>query len=120
MTDPYRLLRRPFLYRIFTWMLTHLPFALPVKRLRETESLLAFFHPQPSHPFHVLLLPKQAVRSLAELDPDRPFLRDLVAATQSLVEEYHLGAYRLIVNGGEYQEFPHLHFHLIADKGMEI
>ena len=24
-------------------------------------------------------------------------------------------AYRLIVNGGEYQDFPHLHFHLISD-----
>ena len=34
---------------------------------------------------------------------------------QSLVQEYDLGAYRLIVNGGEYQDFPHLHFHLISD-----
>jgi len=100
-------------------MLTHLPFALPVKRLRETESLLAFFHPQPSHPFHVLLLPKQAVRSLAELDHASPFLRDLIAATKSLVEEHHLGAYRMIVNGGEYQEFPHLHFHLISEIGAK-
>jgi diadenosine tetraphosphate (Ap4A) HIT family hydrolase len=35
---------------------------------------------------------------------------------QSLVVEYHLPAYRLMVNGGEYQEFPHLHFHLISDS----
>lgn len=40
---------------------------------------------------------------------------DLVAAAQSLVEEYHLTAYRLIVNGGEYQAFLHLHFHLVAE-----
>jgi diadenosine tetraphosphate (Ap4A) HIT family hydrolase len=31
------------------------------------------------------------------------------------VEEFKLPAYRLIVNGGEFQDFPQLHFHLIAD-----
>jgi diadenosine tetraphosphate (Ap4A) HIT family hydrolase len=35
---------------------------------------------------------------------------------QSLVAEYNLPAYRLLVNGGEYQEFPHLHFHLISES----
>lgn len=115
MNDPYRLLRRPFFYRTFLWMLNNLPFALPVKRLRETDSLLAFFHPKPAYPFHALILPKQAVRSLSDLEPVSPFLADLVTAAQSLVDEYHLTAYRLIVNGGEYQEFPHLHFHLISD-----
>jgi hypothetical protein len=25
------------------------------------------------------------------------------------------GGYRLIVNGGKYQDFPYLHFHLISD-----
>ena len=105
MLHPYTLLRRPFFYRIFIWMLNHLPFAIPVERLRETDSLMAFFHPRPDYPFHVIFVPKKAIRSLA----------DLVSAVQSLVEEYHLPAYRLIVNGGEYQEFPHLHFHLISD-----
>jgi diadenosine tetraphosphate (Ap4A) HIT family hydrolase len=56
------------------------------------------------------------VRSLAELDPADPFLRDLVTVTQELVREHGLPAWRLIVNGGAYQEFPHLHFHLISDQ----
>jgi diadenosine tetraphosphate (Ap4A) HIT family hydrolase len=34
---------------------------------------------------------------------------------QNLVKDLDLKAYRLIVNGGEYQDFPHLHFHLISD-----
>jgi histidine triad (HIT) family protein len=44
------------------------------------------------------------------------FLRDLLETVQSLVRQYGLDekGYRLIVNGGEYQEVPHLHFHLIA------
>ena len=117
MSRLYRLLRLRFPYRIFTFMLEHLPFALPVEPLRQTESLLAFHHPKPAHPFHVILVPRKAVRSLAELDPADPFLRDLVAVTQDLVKEHSLPAWRLIVNGGAYQEFPHLHFHLISDGG---
>ncbi len=90
-------------------------FVLPAERLRETDCLLAFRHPHPAHPFHVVLLPKKAVASFADLDPADPFLRDLVAAAQSLVREFHLTAYRLIVNGGENQDFPLLHFHLISE-----
>ena len=93
-------------------------FAIPIKRLRETETLLAFYHPKPSYQFHVLLLPKSAVTSLQEFDPkDSVFLADLYSTVQSLVDEFHLSAYRLIVNGGDYQDFPQLHFHLISDVG---
>ena len=91
-------------------------FAIPVKRLRETETLMAFHHPRPSYSFHVLLVPKKAVVSLKELDStDLAFLTDLYSTVQTLVNEFQLPAYRLIVNGGEYQDFPQLHFHLIAD-----
>jgi histidine triad (HIT) family protein len=91
-------------------------FLIPVARLRETSSLIAFHHPSPSYKFHVLIVPKREVASLAQLDPDdTTFLTDLYSTVQSLVDEFHLRAYRLIVNGGEYQDFPHLHFHLISD-----
>jgi histidine triad (HIT) family protein len=114
MNSLYRLLKKPSFYRIFIWMLNHVPFAIPVKRLQDTDSLLAFSHPKPAYPLHIILLPKKAIRSFADLEPADPFLADLVTAAQSLVAENHLTAYRLIVNSGEYQEFPHLHFHLIS------
>jgi histidine triad (HIT) family protein len=114
----YRLARTPagrFLVRL---IFTHMTFALPVSRLHETDTVLAFWHPKPAYKFHVLLTPKRPAASLAELDPtDSAFLADLVSIVQSLVKEYKLeeGGYRLVVNGGEYQDFPHLHFHLISD-----
>ena len=93
-------------------------FILPIERLRETSNLIAFKHPKPAYAFHVLVVPKRAVASLAELNPkDTAFLTDLYATAQSLVQEYQLPAYRLIVNGGEYQDFPQLHFHLLSDIG---
>jgi histidine triad (HIT) family protein len=100
------------------WIFTHMSFAIPVKRLYETKTLIAFHHPKPAYPFHVLLVPKKAVASLKEFDStDTTFLTDLYSTVQNLVNEFQLakGGYRLIVNGGEYQDFPQLHFHLISD-----
>jgi histidine triad (HIT) family protein len=98
------------------WIFAYMSFVIPVKRLYETETLMAFHHPKPSYAFHVLLVPKKAVISLNELDSrDTSFLTDLYSTVQTLVNEFQLPAYRLIVNGGEYQDFPQLHFHLISD-----
>jgi diadenosine tetraphosphate (Ap4A) HIT family hydrolase len=60
-------------------------------------------------------VPKKAVASFLDLEPGSAFLTELTAAVQSLVEEFQLPAYRLIVNGGKYQDFPQLHFHLVSD-----
>lgn len=91
-------------------------FAIPVKRLNETDTLMAFHHPKPSYPFHVLIVPKKALTTFKELEAkDVSFLTDLYSTVQSLVDEFQLPAWRLIVNGGEYQDFPQLHFHLVSD-----
>jgi histidine triad (HIT) family protein len=107
-------LSRLFIREAFTYM----SFAIPVKRLRETETLMAFYHPQPSHAVHILLVPKRPFSSLLDVPPDdADFLRDLFETVQSLVREFNLGqsGYRLVANGGAYQDVPHLHFHLVAD-----
>lgn len=111
-----RLLQIPIIICWIGWIFAHMSFLLPIARLRETLNLLAFHHPFPSCKFHVLIVPKREVASLAHLDlKDTDFLTDLYSTVQSLVDEFHLKAYRLIVNGGEYQVFPHLHFHLISE-----
>ena len=95
-------------------------FALPVRRLRETGKLLAFYHPRPNYPVHILLVPKKAITSLSDLAPeDRGLLDDLIECVQSLVAELGLEepGYRLIVNGGKYQDAPQLHFHLVSGDG---
>ena len=112
----FRLANTPVGRFLTGWIFAHMSIVIPGKRLRETDTLLAFHHPQPDYPFHVILLPKKDIRSFAGLDPLDPFMADLITVVQSLVAEYHLPAYRLLVNGGEYQEFPHLHFHLISES----
>jgi histidine triad (HIT) family protein len=100
------------------FIFAHMSQLLPIDRLAETGTLVAFRHPQPAYPFHVLIVPKKQVDSLASLDPaDSLFLTDLYATVQKLVKQFDLGVdgYRLIVNGGKFQDFPQLHFHLISE-----
>lgn len=99
-------------------VLSHFSFVLPVDRLEETDSLLAFHHPHPSYALHILLVPKRAYRSWMELEvQDRGVLQDMVVVSQHLIERFNLEeeGYRLIVNGGANQDVDVLHLHLISD-----
>ncbi len=114
----FRLARLPILRPLVRWTFAHMSFLIPAQRLRDTQTLIAFRHPQPSYPFHVLIVPKQAYRSLLDVPPQATdFMLELFETVQSLVREFQLesGGYRLIANGGSYQDVPQLHFHLIAD-----
>jgi histidine triad (HIT) family protein len=102
---------------ITSWVFAHMSFALPVRRLRETETLIAFHHPKPAYAVHILLVPKKALGSVMDLTPaDAGFLTELFETIKSLVVELGLEqtGYRLVVNGGEYQNVAQLHFHLIS------
>ncbi len=92
-------------------------FIIPVQRLRETKTLLAFHHPSPNYSVHILIIPKRALTKLTDLTPsDADFTIDLFTTVGSLVREFDLEqqGYRLICNGGRYQDVPHLHFHLVS------
>jgi histidine triad (HIT) family protein len=113
------LARSPLASYFIGLVFAHMSFALPVRRLRETDALIAFYHPRPSYPTHILLAPKKSIRSLSDLTSiDQDFLVALVECVQSLVDELGLQepGYRLIINGGGYQEVPHLHIHLVSEK----
>jgi diadenosine tetraphosphate (Ap4A) HIT family hydrolase len=105
--------------RMIRWVFRHMSFAIPVKRLRETSTLMAFRHPQPVYPFHILLTAKRSYASLMDIPADdSTFMRELIGMVQSLIKEFNLeqSGYRLITNGGVYQDIPQLHFHLISDE----
>ncbi len=113
------MLRSKIVKRLTIWSLLHMNFILPIDHICETSTLLAFFHPQPAYPFHVLLIPRIEIPDLLALDAQQPaFLQDVFITAQQIVKDYHLEqhGYRLILNGGPNQEFPILHFHLIAER----
>jgi histidine triad (HIT) family protein len=105
------------------WIMAYLNEWLPVDRLYETPCLLAFKHPIPVYSTHILIIPKKSVASLLSLNKEEEdfasqFMSDLLGCVQRLVDDYKLesSGYRLIVNGGKYQDVPQLHFHLVSGK----
>lgn len=102
---------------IIGWFFEHMSFAIPARRLRETATLVAFYHPKPSYPVHILIVPKNAIKGLEGLSAkDNDFYIDLFTVVKDLAKELEIKeqGYRLIVNGGSFQEIPQLHFHLVS------
>ena len=100
------------------WIFAFFSFIIPGEKLIETDSVLAFHHPSPSYPLHILIVPKTKYQSLNDLpSQDQVFELGLFKAVNELVQKYNLEAkgYRLITNGGIFQEVNYLHFHLISD-----
>ncbi len=93
-------------------------FLIPVNRLHETELTLAFHHPKPVYPTHILIVPKKKIHSLLTLaEEDMPVIQDIFATTKILVNRLKLeeNGFRLIVNGGSYQDVAQIHWHLIIE-----
>lgn len=112
-----RLARSRWSGRWIGWVFAHMSFLLPVDRLYETGTLVAFRHPRPAYPVHILIVPKRQYASLMEVSSeDSAFLAELIETAQKLVRDFNLeeGGYRLIANGGPFQEVQQLHFHLVG------
>lgn len=92
---------------------------VPVQKIKETENVLAFFHTKPTWTTHVVIVPKEHISSLLELD-DLEIIKEIFGVAQSLINELGLDKtnFKLITNGGQFQESDHLHFHLVSGKPL--
>ena len=119
LASSYRLAKTRFGGRLLNLVLSRASSLLPFSILVETESLLAFHHPRPGYPVHVLILPKRAYQDLLSVpSQDAVLFTDLLEIVQQLVLDLGLeqSSYRLILNGGQAQDVKHLHFHLVGEN----
>jgi len=92
-----------------------------VKKVMETDNVLAFYHTRPFYPVHVVVIPKRHVDSLLSLKKeDDGLLIELLeivkqVAAQVLAQQ---GACRVLTNLGEYQDSKHLHWHVSAGQPL--
>jgi len=114
----FRFARSRLASNIVGWGFAHMAWLLPVSKLHETASVVAFRHPKPSHKVHILIVPKSPIRSFLDIDEEGTLMQEIVRVAQHLVQQLGLDetGYRLLVNGGSYQEVPQLHFHLVSDE----
>jgi len=93
-----------------------------VRRVVETENVLAFHHTRPFYPVHIVVIPKHHIGSLLTLgDEDGQLLLELLEVVKQvaarMVAEH--GACRVITNLGEYQDSKHLHWHVAAGQPLK-
>lgn len=97
--------------------------SLPATIAYEDDLCLAFHDIHPKAPTHILIIPKQHIRSLAEINQKHELLiGHLFTVLKQLAEEQGLAdlGYRTIINtrhhGG--QEVDHLHVHLLGGEPL--
>ncbi len=91
----------------------------PVRKVLETEDVLAFHHTRPYWPVHIVVVPKVHIPSLTNLD-GHPIeivhkVLEAVRVIAADIEKEH-GACRVLTNLGEYQDSKHLHFHVASGE----
>ncbi len=96
---------------------------IPSTKVYEDDICFAFRDIDPQGPVHVLVIPKQHIQSVNQVDDSN---KDVVAhiftvipqiaKSEGIAEE----GYRVVSNIGERagQTVPHLHFHIIGGRDM--
>lgn len=96
---------------------------IPAKIVFEDELCLAFHDVAPQAPTHILIIPKQEIRSLADISESEKMLMGHLLSTASKVAQ-DLGVaqegYRVVINSGDNagQTVYHLHLHLLAGRKL--
>jgi histidine triad (HIT) family protein len=96
---------------------------IPADIVRESDRVIAFRDIDPQAPTHILLIPKEHVASLDDLDDHHgDLLIDVVQAATQLAgaEGIAESGWRLLSNVGPDagQAVFHLHFHLLGGRQM--
>lgn len=98
---------------------------IPSQKVFEDDNVLAFRDINPAAPVHILVVPKQHISGLDEVDEaNSAVLGPLFVAIAMIAqreEELKMG-YRVVSNVGEYagQSVGHLHFHIIGGRRLDL
>ncbi|MFH0830609.1 MAG: HIT domain-containing protein [Parcubacteria group bacterium] len=91
----------------------------PIKKVLETERVLAYHHTRPNWPVHIVIVPKEHIVDLLALKDNAlaTELLDVIKKVAAQVTAEH-GAVRVLTNLGKYQDSKHLHFHVISGEPL--
>ncbi len=95
---------------------------IPSNKVYEDDKIICFHDLEPQAPVHVLIIPKEHISSLDELDEKYQELAGyILLKVKDIAKSLGLGnGYRLVNNCGEdgLQTVKHLHFHLLGKRKM--
>src|SRR5665647_941519 len=87
-------------------------------------NVVAFRDTNPQAPVHILVIPREHIPSLTELQPSQsPLMGELVETAVMLAEREGVdqSGYRLVLNAGKDagQAVEHIHLHLVGGRAMQ-
>jgi len=87
-----------------------------VKKVLETDNVLAYHHTRPFWETHIVVIPKTHVDSL--LTVEKEMLAELLDAVKTVATSIlnEKAAARVLTNLGDYQDSKHLHFHVSSGE----
>lgn len=96
---------------------------LPATFVRTTDALVAFRDINPAAPVHILLVPREHLVAMSDLeDRHGDLLADIFQSASHLAraEGVDRSGWRLVSNEGDDagQSVRHLHFHLLGGRGL--
>lgn len=93
--------------------------ALPVKKVRNTNMVIAFWHPRPCWEKHIVIVPKKAIRSVIAVGPDNAeYIGAVYEVAADIMQELKWDPYIVTVNGGSLQHVKQIHFHLWSGEEL--
>tara|TARA_R110002096_G_scaffold345591_1_gene539004 strand:+ start:317 stop:661 length:345 start_codon:yes stop_codon:yes gene_type:complete len=96
---------------------------IPADVVYEDDEILAFRDINPQAPVHVLVIPKQEIATVNDIQPDQAeLIGRMVLVAQKIAAEEGIAedGYRLAINCNRHgcQEVFHLHLHLLGGKQL--
>ena len=95
---------------------------IPSKKVYEDDLCYAFYDIDPQAPVHILVVPKEHIASVAEINEENALLagRCLAACAKIAAQEGLTGGYRIVSNCGDDagQSVHHLHFHILGGERL--
>jgi histidine triad (HIT) family protein len=95
---------------------------IPSKKVYEDEKCYAFLDIAPQAPVHCLVVPKQHVASVDEINEENAaVIAHIFTVIPGIAKELGLsGGYRVVSNVGEdgCQSVKHLHFHILGGEKL--
>lgn len=97
---------------------------IPTAKLYEDDLVVAFNDLEPQAPVHILIIPKQHIESVNDINPENSsVIAHIFEIAGKLAKEKGLAenGYRVVNNCGEWggQSVMHLHFHLLGGRSMK-
>jgi histidine triad (HIT) family protein len=93
---------------------------IPSTKVYEDDTVLAFNDINPEAPVHILLIPKQHIASMAEINEENSAVVAHIfeVAAKIAAEKGFADGFRVVSNCGDSagQTVKHLHFHLMAGR----